>query len=83
MENGPFIDDFPIEPSINRGFSMAMLNNQMVATLPLRGRSDDSPFQAAFAQTTGVLCAVLHSTEEFSKGWQIRLDANGGVEPWL
>ena len=30
MENGPFIDDFPIETSIYEGFSMAMLNNQMV-----------------------------------------------------
>ena len=30
MENGPFIDDFPIKTSIYRGFSMAMLNNQMV-----------------------------------------------------
>jgi hypothetical protein len=27
MENGPFIDDFPIEWL---GFSMAMLNNQML-----------------------------------------------------
>ena len=34
MENGPFIDDFPIEPSIYKGFSMAMLNNQMVNTKP-------------------------------------------------
>jgi len=33
MENGPFIDDFPIETSIYRGFSMAMLNNQMVYTM--------------------------------------------------
>ena len=30
MGNGPFIDDFTIEPSIYRGFSMAMLNNKMV-----------------------------------------------------
>ena len=30
MENGPFIGDFPIETSIYEGFSMAMLNNQMV-----------------------------------------------------
>ena len=30
MENGRLIDDFPIEPSIYKGFSMAMLNNQMV-----------------------------------------------------
>ena len=29
MENGPFIDDFPIKASIYKGFSMAMLNNQM------------------------------------------------------
>ena len=32
MENGPFIDDFPIKTTIHRGFSMAMLNNQMVNT---------------------------------------------------
>ena len=30
MENGPFIDDFPIKTTIYRGFSMVMLNNQMV-----------------------------------------------------
>ena len=30
MENCPFIDDFPIKTSIYKGFSMAMLNNQMV-----------------------------------------------------
>ena len=30
MENDPFVDDFPIEPSIYSGFSMAMLNNQMI-----------------------------------------------------
>jgi len=32
MENGPFIDDFPIETSIYKGFSMAMLNNQRVTS---------------------------------------------------
>jgi len=32
MENGPFIDDFPINTSIYKGFSMAMLNNQRVIT---------------------------------------------------
>ena len=30
MENDPFIDDLPIKATIQRGFSMAMLNNQMV-----------------------------------------------------
>ena len=30
MENGPFINDFPVKPSIYKGFSMAMLNNQRV-----------------------------------------------------
>ena len=33
MDNGPFIDDFPIKTTIYRGFSMAMLNNQRVITL--------------------------------------------------
>ena len=33
MENDPFIDDFPIKTSIYKGFSMAMLNNQMVNLL--------------------------------------------------
>ena len=30
MENGSFIDDFPIKTSIYKGCSMAMLNSQMV-----------------------------------------------------
>jgi len=30
MENCPFIDDFPSKTSIYKGFSMAMLNNQIV-----------------------------------------------------
>ena len=33
MENGPFIDEFPIKTSIYQGFSMAMLNNQMVTLM--------------------------------------------------
>ena len=36
MKNGSFIDDFPIKSSIYKGFSMAMLNNQMVLPIPLR-----------------------------------------------
>jgi hypothetical protein len=32
MENDPFIDGFPIKTSIFKGFSMVMLNNQMVNT---------------------------------------------------
>ena len=31
MENDPFIDDFPMKTSSYSGFSMAMLNNQMIA----------------------------------------------------
>jgi len=37
MENGPFIDDFPINTSIYKGFSMAMLNNQMITNLEENG----------------------------------------------
>jgi hypothetical protein len=32
MENGPFIDDFPIKTPIYEGFSMAMSNNQMATS---------------------------------------------------
>ena len=32
-KNGPFIDDFPIKTSIYEGFSLAMLNNQMLILL--------------------------------------------------
>ena len=35
MENGPFIDDFPIKALIYKGFSMAMLNDQMVCQMSL------------------------------------------------
>ena len=38
MENGPFIDDFPMKTSIYSGFSMAMLNNQMVYQLSCQFR---------------------------------------------
>jgi hypothetical protein len=43
MENGSFIDDFPIKTSIYKGFSMAMLNNQMVSEIlgyPMFGHRD-------------------------------------------
>ena len=39
MENGPFVDDFPIKTSIYKGFSMAMLNNQRVFSSILSFRS--------------------------------------------
>ena len=32
MENGQFIDDIPSKTSIYSGFSMAMLNNQMIVS---------------------------------------------------
>ena len=35
MEHGPFRDDFPIKTSIDKGFSMAMLNNQRVIRINL------------------------------------------------
>ena len=34
MENGPFINEFPTKTTIYRGFSLAMLNNQMVVGKP-------------------------------------------------
>jgi hypothetical protein len=35
MENGPFIDDFPIKTCIYKGFSMAILNNHMVTEIEM------------------------------------------------
>ena len=43
MENGPFIDDFPIKTSIDKGFSMAMLNNQRVYNEELPSYSEQIP----------------------------------------
>ena len=37
MENVPFIDDFPINTSIYKGFSMAMLNYQRVTVFSIFG----------------------------------------------
>ena len=50
MENGPLIDGFPIKTSIYEGFSMAMLNNQLVEkTGPFRAK-----FIACIQATTRV-----------------------------
>ena len=42
MENDPFIDVFPISTSIYKGFSMAMLNNQMVIKIGITGKLENS-----------------------------------------
>ena len=36
MENGPFMDDCPIETSIDRGFSIAMFDYQMVLIMIIK-----------------------------------------------
>jgi hypothetical protein len=41
MENCPFIDDFPINTSIYKGFSMAMLNNQMAIHFLIQPSASD------------------------------------------
>ena len=45
MENGPFTDDFPIKTTIYRGFSIAMLNNQMVVIETCPRCSDVGQFE--------------------------------------
>ena len=55
MENYPFIDDVPIKTTIFSGFSMAMLNNQMIKYL-LR-ISLSGPFgRKSFWQPERLLC---------------------------
>jgi hypothetical protein len=61
MENSPIIDDFPVKTSIYKGFSMAMLNNQMVpinVLIPLiflRISHDSSHFRSE-----GAWAALVH-----------------------
>ena len=45
MEDSPFIDDFPIKTSIYKGFSMAMLNNQMVSIIPMTNFGPMAPLR--------------------------------------
>ena len=53
MENGPFIDDFPINTSIYKGFSMAMLNNQMVSFFYWNPSLDSPWISSKFARGNG------------------------------
>ena len=65
MENGPFIDDFPIKTSIE-GFSMAMLNNQMVND----SRTINPPFLRPNSTTFGessVASTLAKETPSFFK----------------
>ena len=44
MENGPFIDDFPIKTSIYEGFSMAMLDNYVIPSGKHTGMSENGVY---------------------------------------
>ena len=61
MENGPFIDDVPINTSIYKGFSMAMLNDQMVIWL-----SSFCLFN--FSGYLLDICLIYHFVQEKDKG---------------
>ena len=59
MENAPFIDDFPRKSSIYRGFSMAMLNSQMVLGIVIP--TDELIFfRGVFPQPPGHLYMEWH-----------------------
>ena len=74
MENGSFIDDFPIKTSIYSGFSMAMLNNQMVISLVKRFQGSN-PFQIVDPQSLSlfIYVSVRHSiwVPEFDDGTRV------------
>jgi hypothetical protein len=66
MENGSFIDDFSITTSIYEGFSMAMLNNQMVND----SRTINPPFLRPNSTTFGessVASTLAKETPSFFK----------------
>ena len=60
MENGPFIDDFPIKTSIYKGFSMAMLNYQRVIGLKhqLGWSSQSSHASEVWPREPDAVCGV-------------------------
>jgi hypothetical protein len=71
MENCPFIDDFPIKTSIYKGFSMAMLNNQMVYDYYMnqwRMLVDPAAF---FSATPGIPIFTILHLGPFGKGRNI------------
>ena len=71
MENGPFIDDFPIKTSIYKGFSMAMLNYQrviglkhqfgvIISIIPMHLRYDPVS-RMQFVESLRQFCGKTHS----------------------
>ena len=62
MENGPFIDDFPIKTSIYKGFSMAMLNNQMVVTIEKPLATSRQEFRPKWAMASVALLNYQRAT---------------------
>jgi hypothetical protein len=73
MENGPFIDDFPINTSIYRGFSMAMLNNRRVFKMMFWGVHD------CHHDTANPLGFAGHSQLQFFLPWGQR---GSRSDPW-
>ena len=68
MENGPFIDDFTINTSIYKGFSMAMLNNQMVTRFLL----GDHPHRHRETEAVVKQCMVVALTRTVGKHYKAR-----------
>ena len=67
MENGPFIDDFPIKTSIYKGFSMAMLNNQMVWLVDLK------ILEMIRAKACSLLSTTMSTSTRFGMGSRLTL----------
>jgi len=81
MDNGQFIDDFPINISIYKGFSMAMLNNQRVnphvfiLTPPLIGTAHVARF---LCTRKDVFPGWDGAKIQTSTGWHGGIIPNGG-----
>ena len=75
MENGPFIDDFPIEASIDKGFSMAMLNNQMVPSITCFASAWDATANCLLKDSTAELPTDTQWAE-FGAGLAVPVPSN-------
>ena len=87
IENGSFIDVFPIKTSIDTGLSVAMLNNQMVSQMTQKwlrvvrhaSMEPSSPFQIQHYWSLWQLSSDLHVVLLLFQTWPLFLSWKNGL----
>ena len=81
IENSPFIDDFTIKTSIYKGFSMAILNNQMVSQMAMG--KNDHPLEGHPHHWRNAECSFTQGDEYGLNTKRSILYPISMVVPWL